>query len=145
MSAAPVEISVATRNYDLGNSSVPLFGTAATYSSIGRNLLWAGNAVFDDELMYTGQSNDRDPILAEIGGIVPTNTVTGYRNTDINMDGSVIYTGQNNDRDIILTNIGGIVPTNVRSEQLRVRHTAYQQSPKPGIKAGFFGNTGIRR
>ncbi|MBK7241845.1 MAG: choice-of-anchor B family protein [Flavobacteriales bacterium] len=118
MSASPVEVSVATRNYDLGDGSIPLFGTEATYPSVGRNVLWAGNTVFDNELMYTGQNNDRDPILSEIGGVVPTNTVSGYRTTDVNMDGNVIYTGQDNDRDIILTNIGGVVPTNIRTEQL---------------------------
>jgi hypothetical protein len=69
-------------------------------------------------LSYTGSGNDRDPILVRIGGIVPTNAVTGYHPEDINLDGSVRYTGSANDRDIILQNIGGVVPTNTRLEQL---------------------------
>jgi hypothetical protein len=59
---------------------------------------------------YTGDSNDRDPILSAIGGTVPTNTEAGYFNTDTNLDGVVKYTGVGNDRDMILSNIGGTVP-----------------------------------
>ena len=71
-----------------------------------------------NELLYTGQGNDRDPILTLIGGVVPTNTTAGYYLEDVNMDGVARYTGTNNDRDIILENIGGTVPTNSRAEQL---------------------------
>jgi hypothetical protein len=53
-----------------------------------------------------------------VGGLVPTNTVTGYLVADTNLDGLVRYTGSANDRDIILFNIGGAVPTQVRDEQL---------------------------
>jgi len=53
-----------------------------------------------------------------IGGTVPTNTVNGYFNEDVNMDGVVRYTGDPNDRDPILVNIGGSVPTNTRVQQL---------------------------
>ena len=60
----------------------------------------------------------RDPILVAIGGTVPTNTITGYRLEDTNLDGIVKYTGASNDRDPILVNIGGVVPTNTRTEQL---------------------------
>jgi hypothetical protein len=67
---------------------------------------------------YTGSMNDRDPILQSIGGAVPTNTITGYHTSDVNMDGTVKYTGTANDRDIILQNIGGMVPTNIRVEQV---------------------------
>jgi hypothetical protein len=68
--------------------------------------------------MYTGQANDRDPILGAIGGTVPTNTVTGYVPHDVNLDGVVRYTGATNDRDLILQVVGGVVPTNTRSQQL---------------------------
>ena len=81
-------------------------------------LLWAGNTEPDQELLYTGQNNDRDLILLTIGGITPTNSVTGYLLADVNLDGTVLYTGQNNDRDIILTNIGGVVPTATVLEQM---------------------------
>ena len=84
----------------------------------GIQVLWGGNVIGDGRLIYTNQDNDRDPILALIGGTVPTSSVNGYHAADTNMDGAVKYTGNNNDRDIILSNIGGVVPTNIRYDQL---------------------------
>jgi len=81
-------------------------------------VLWSGNCLPDATLRYTGDGNDRDPILVAIGGIIPTNTTAGYLITDVNMDGRVRYVGATNDRDPILTNIGGIIPTNTRTQQL---------------------------
>ena len=81
-------------------------------------VLWAGDTFFNGDIKYTGTNNDRDPILQAIGGVVPTSMVTGYLNTDVDLDGRVLYTGSGNDRDPILQNIGGVVPTNTRFEQL---------------------------
>ena len=53
-----------------------------------------------------------------IGGVLPTNVISGYLPGDVNLDGQVKYTGGSNDRDPILQNIGGTVPTNSRTEQL---------------------------
>jgi len=72
----------------------------------------------DGALKYAGEANDRDPILQQIGGIVPTAVATGYHSTDVNLDGVTKYAGSGNDRDAILFNIGGVIPTNVRYEQL---------------------------
>ncbi|MBK6344127.1 MAG: hypothetical protein IPF41_16535 [Flavobacteriales bacterium] len=110
-------------------SAVPLainFTSAATATwgsdarkDIGGNLvMWSGNTDFSAGLAYTGDPNDRDPILVRIGGTVPNNTVSGYFNEDVNMDGVVRYIGDPNDRDPILVNIGGSVPTNTRVQQL---------------------------
>lgn len=104
---------------DFTLSTEPAYGTDARHAlSNGKRALWCGNAVRDLQLLYTGQNNDRDPILESIGGIVPTNTVTGYSMRDVNLDGVIMYTGSGNDRDPILQNIGGIVPTNARFQQL---------------------------
>lgn len=85
----------------------------------GRCLLWAGNALVDDRVKYTGPGNDRDAILQAIGGVIPTATLTGqYRLEDVNLDGVVKYTGENNDRDIALGTIGGTTPTAVRLQQV---------------------------
>ena len=81
-------------------------------------LSFFGNATRDQSLKYTGETNDRDPILSAIGGTIPTNTASGYLPMDTNLDGLVKYTGQDNDRDIILSNIGGSVPTETRTEQI---------------------------
>lgn len=104
---------------DFSNASVPTYGTEARkYLDTEVFVLWAGNAIADDRIKYTGLQNDRDPILIAIGGAVPTASVSGYLQQDLNLDGDVRYTGANNDRDPILVNIGGVVPTQVRFEQL---------------------------
>ena len=77
-------------------------------------LLWEGDVNADNQIKYTGESNDRDPILQDVGGVNPNNNTGGYLDTDVNMDGVTKYTGQSNDRDVILLNIGGSVPTNVK-------------------------------
>lgn len=94
------------------------YGSVALRQRAGVLLLWAGNALNDGSILYTGGSNDRDAVLLAIGGSIPTNTVPGYRLEDVNLDGVVKYSGTNNDRDVILSTIGGIVPTNSVVEQL---------------------------
>ncbi len=79
---------------------------------------WAGNAVNDGALMYTGGGNDRDAVLQRLGSSIPTATVTGYYVEDTNMDGKVRYTGLGNDREVILQNIGSFDATHVRDEQM---------------------------
>lgn len=94
------------------------YGTQALRDVNGISLMWAGNAVLDDVILYSGASNDRDAILLAIGGVVPTNTVAGYRLEDVNLDGVVRYAGANNDRDLILSTIGGVIPTVSVVEQM---------------------------
>lgn len=85
----------------------------------GTRTLWAGDvAPFWEGVKYSGPANDRDPILYAIGGIIPTNTISGYRAEDVNMDGVVKYAGLNNDRDIVLMTIGGLTPTAIRLQQV---------------------------
>ncbi len=103
---------------DMTQLTLPVFGTQPLKTQSGFNYLWAGDVNADGQLKYTGANNDRDPILAQVGGTVPTATVTGYYSADVAMDGVVKYTGTANDRDKILVNIGGTVPTAVRNEQL---------------------------
>jgi hypothetical protein len=116
-----VALSSTSTVVDLSSVATPTFGTNARKSITGSfpiQALWAGDVSFDGQLIYTGQDNDRDPILSAIGGTVPTATISGYRSEDVNLDGTVIYTGQDNDRDPILQNIGGTVPTAIREAQL---------------------------
>lgn len=106
---------------DLSSAGTTTFGTNARRSIEGAfpaEVLWAGDVNFDGIIKYTGEANDRDPILQTIGGDVPTATVSGYHGSDVNMDGTVKYTGVDNDRDPILQNIGGGVPTGIRVEQV---------------------------
>lgn len=119
MTAAPVALSGTATNIDLTSAATATYGTDARRAEGTRMLLWAGNVLRDATLRYTGEDNDRDPILQSIGGSVPTNTsAAGYHQEDVNMDGVVRYTGEDNDRDPILLNIGGSIPTNTRPQQL---------------------------
>lgn len=118
MTEGAVSFSTGTATVDLTNPTTFTYGTNARKEVNGVYALWLGNVVHDNLIKYTGSVNDRDVILEKIGGVVPTNTVSGYHPEDCNMDGVVRYTGTNNDRDPILTNIGGVVPTNVRIQQL---------------------------
>lgn len=94
------------------------YGSGATTTINGVKCMWSGNVNFNDRITYVGASNDRDPILQEIGGSNPNNTALGYSGSDVNLDGMIKYTGSDNDRDPILMNIGGVVPTSTRLEQL---------------------------
>ena len=119
MAAAPVQLDEDITTLDLRSGDVNTHGTEArVLLPAGIHALWCGNVSPDGALRYTGTSNDRDPILNGIGGVVPTNSVFGYFNTDVDLDGQTKYTGSGNDRDPILNNIGGVVPTAVRAEQL---------------------------
>ncbi len=119
MTAGSVVLSSTTMFLDLSNGTVPLKGGSLATDLVGiRRLMVAGDVVRDGALRYTGGANDRDAILTRIGGVIPTATVSGYFQEDVNLDGVVSYTGSNNDRDIILQNIGGVVPTATRSDYL---------------------------
>lgn len=106
---------------DFRSAGTLTYGTNARTSNGAVQLLWAGNsfmdAVNDSQLKYTGTNNDRDPILVAIGGTVPTNTVSGYFITDVNLDGVVKYTAPPTTRSDP-ENVGGTVPTATRLEQL---------------------------
>ncbi|HNA32723.1 MAG TPA: hypothetical protein PL106_06345, partial [Flavobacteriales bacterium] len=67
---------------------------------------------------YTGGSNDRDPILLQVGSTTPNATAPAYLPADINLDGTVKYTGGSNDRDRVLITVGSTTPNATRTEQL---------------------------
>lgn len=118
MTALPVDLSDGTAVVDLSDPAFPTYGTDARKVIGSKALLWAGNVAADHVIRYTGAANDRDPIMAAIGGLIPTATVTGYRSEDVNMDGVAKYAGANNDRDPILLNINSAMPTSIRLEQV---------------------------
>ena len=119
MTAQSVTLGLSPVTVDLTLPGTATFGTEAQKNIGGVMVLWAGEVITaGSEVKYTGAGNDRDPILQAIGGTVPTSTVAGYLEEDVNMDATVKYTGNANDRDPILQNIGGTAPTNVRQEQL---------------------------
>jgi hypothetical protein len=118
MTAAPLALSATPTTVDFRTPATATFGVEALKDIDGTRVLWAGNVYPDDRIQYIGAENDRDPILVRIGGVVPTNMVTGYWPEDVSMDGVVKYVGMDNDRDRILVNIGGSTVNATRAEQL---------------------------
>jgi hypothetical protein len=118
MTASPVSLGQSSTSVDFTLTASTTWGANARKTVGSVMTLWSGNAWRDAAVKYIGQDNDRDPILALIGGTVPTNVLAGYHLEDSNLDGLVKYVGQDNDRDPILSNIGGSIPTNTLPEQL---------------------------
>ncbi|MEO8590752.1 MAG: hypothetical protein ABI432_15360 [Flavobacteriales bacterium] len=119
MTAAAVPLSATASPMDLSNGTVPLYGGAAATKTVGsKAVMFAGDVDRNSVIRYSGQNNDRDPLLSRIGGTVPTAIATGYFGEDVDLDGVVRYVGATNDRDIILSNVGGSVPTGTRSASL---------------------------
>ncbi len=119
MAADPVALNTTTTaSIDFTAPATTAYGTEARTVMNGVALLWAGNALRNAQLGYTGASNDRDPILVAVGSTQPNNLLPGYRMEDTNLDGVVKYTGAGNDRDPILVNVGSTTPNNIRVEQL---------------------------
>ena len=118
MTTGPVAVSPTMPLLDFSSTGTLTYGTEARKFSVGKELLWMGDVVWDRTLKYIGTTNDRDPILVRVGGLIPTNTALGYYPEDATLDGVVKYVGGSNDRDPILVNIGGSIPTATRVEQI---------------------------
>ncbi len=118
MTAANIALSGTATTVNLKLASTATYGTEARQDVGGTMVLWSGNVTPGNSVKYTGSGNDRDPIIAYVGGSTPNNSVAGYRPEDVNLDGIIRYTGSGNDRDPILVNVGSTLPTNTRVEQL---------------------------
>jgi len=122
-----IALSATATSVDFSSPGTNTYGSNARRAlGTGQMTLWSGNTTGNTtgatagqtEVKYTGNINDRDKILLAIGGSVASNSVSGYRVEDCNLDSRVKYTGTNNDRDVILINIGGSVASNMVVEQL---------------------------
>ena len=118
MTAGALQLGPVPAHIDLTSAAIPTYGVDAQAQINGKFVLWSGDVNNDGSIKYTGMNNDRDRILLEIGGTVPTNIVSGYEPGDLDLNGNVKYTGGGNDRDLILNAIGGVIPTVQRLEQL---------------------------
>ncbi|MBK9629236.1 MAG: hypothetical protein IPO56_16480 [Flavobacteriales bacterium] len=108
---------------DFTSPAIDLMGISSRVMVDGILMLWAGDVSFNDDILYVGLGNDRDPVLITIGGSVPTATAIGYHLSDVTLDGMVKYVGPGNDRDPILVTIGGSTPTAVRSAPISTDDT----------------------
>ncbi len=123
-SAVPISLSSTAAILDFRNPSTTCLVRPAPNTDLPRKtvgstrVLWAGELTGDGRVKYTGSANDRDNVLASVGGTTPNNTLSGYLPTDLTLDGVVKYTGANNDRDLILLNVGSTTPNNIRIQQV---------------------------
>ena len=73
--------------------------------------MWAGNALYDNQVIYQGTLNDINVIYQEVINapnnilISPSYKLKGYYHGDINMSGEVIFQGTANDVEFIYQNI----------------------------------------
>lgn len=124
MTEQAVAISSNSPMVDLRSTATALYTRPTTNTDLpakvvgNQQFMWPGNTELDLQVAYIGTWNDRDRVLQAIGGTVPTNTLAGYHDADVNLDGLVKYIGADNDRDLILQTIGGTVPTAVRRAQV---------------------------
>jgi uncharacterized protein (TIGR02145 family) len=126
MTASTLALTMATTQLDLTLPGTAVYGVNARMDMGGTMALWPGDANMDGVVMYAGIGNDRDAILAAVGGVIPTNVLTNvYTSEDVNMDGLVKYVGLNNDRDVVLQTIGGVLPTATLGQQVPVGTYAY--------------------
>lgn len=97
-----------------------LMGTANSgYFNDGvRNMLYSGNANFNNRTSYSGSGNDASYLLSSIlAGNPSNNTVTNvYSVGDVNMNRRVTYSGSGNDASFILATPLGGVPGALKTE-----------------------------
>ena len=99
--------SAATPTYVLAND--PIYQSQVDV--VQGKALWAGNALYDDQVIYQGTANDVNVIYQQV--IAATGNpfllsfyiLSGYHTGDINMDGEVIFQGTTNDVEYIYQNV----------------------------------------
>ena len=118
MSANPVLLGSTTATVDLTNAAQPAYKltgvTSSNYPQFvsgNKAMLWAGNAAFNNQVIFQGPNNDADMIFFTIISD-PLNTQVisnfiyrGYNQSDVNMDGKTVFQGPDNEVDIIFFNV----------------------------------------
>lgn len=102
-----------------------LFGTASAFTTVVHptlgtvNLMWGGNANFNTQTRFTGLNNDRDFLLINSLGNIPSSFINNvYHSADLNMNKVVRFSGLNNDRDFLLITVLGNIPSTFRTQAL---------------------------
>lgn len=118
MSASPVTVGSTTATVDLTNAAQPAYKLSGLtrseypqFVSGNKAMLWAGNAVMNNQIIFQGPNNDVDMIFFTIISN-PLNTQAisnfihrGYDLSDVNMDGKTVFQGPDNEVDIIFFNV----------------------------------------
>jgi hypothetical protein len=113
MTAAAISLTGTATTVDFTNPATVTYGTYAQVTIGGKNLLWAGNANTNNNVIAQGANSDRSTVTNSVTGTGANATGTnayilsGYSTTDVNMDGKSIAKGTNADNTFILnTSLG---------------------------------------
>ncbi len=121
--------SVATPTYVLANSPMH----QSQVDVVQGKALWAGNALYDGQVIYQGTDNDVNVIyqqvIAATGNplLLPFFILSGYYTGDVNMDGEVIFQGTTNDVEYIYQNVINNHPGNALKQNFFI---IQEQLPK---------------
>ncbi len=115
MSATPIALSSTAVTTDLTAMAnlykVSSYGNYPAIVSGTKALMWAGNTSGDANVIFQGPNTDVDgsffTIITDVNntGLVTNFINSGYRMSDVNMDGKTIFQGPNNEPDIIFFNV----------------------------------------
>jgi hypothetical protein len=112
-----VSLTSACSSIDFRKVATPTFTLTTTAISQSQvdvqqgKALWAGNALYDNQVIYQGTANDINVIYQEVINapnnilVSPSYKLKGYFDGDINMSGEVIFQGTNNDVEFIYQNV----------------------------------------
>jgi large repetitive protein len=118
-----------TPTYVLANSAIH----QSQVEVVQGKALWAGNALYDNQVIYQGTDNDVNVVYQQVigapGNIIglPFFILQGYYTGDINMDGEVIFQGTANDVEYIYQNVINNHPGNILKQSFFI---IQQQLPK---------------
>jgi hypothetical protein len=121
--------SVSTPTYVLAN--LPIHQSQVNV--VQGKAMWAGNALYDDQVIYQGTANDVNVIYQQVIGAtgnvigLPFYILQGYYTGDINMDGEVIFQGTTNDVEYIYQNVVNNHPGNTLKQNFFI---IQEQLPK---------------
>ncbi len=121
--------SAATPTYVLANSPIH----QSQVDVVQGKALWAGNALYDGQVIYQGTDNDVNVIyqqvIAATGNpfLLPFFILSGYYTGDVNMDGEVIFQGTTNDVEYIYQNVINNHPGNALKQNFFI---IQEQLPK---------------
>ncbi|NBB23140.1 hypothetical protein GVN20_27565, partial [Runella sp. CRIBMP] len=118
-----------TPTYVLGNATIH----QSQVDVVQGKALWAGNALYDSQVIYQGTDNDVNVVYQQVIGaaanslLLPFFILPGYYTGDINMDGEVIFQGTTNDLEYIYQNVINNHPGNGLKQNFFI---IQQQLPK---------------
>ncbi|MFZ1388676.1 MAG: GEVED domain-containing protein [Thiolinea sp.] len=102
---------------DFSLSATQIAGANARLESGSLALLWSGDVTHDERLVLMGIGSDTNAILTAVlkapanTGLNSSYRLSGYLDTDLNMDGSTLFMGPGNDNNALFGNVL-LFPTN---------------------------------